>query len=45
MGIEAGEPVVARTACGHDPDGMPVRHDIEVWALGIMTPTVRRVKI
>jgi GntR family transcriptional regulator len=45
MGIDADEPVVACTACGYNPDGMPVLYNLEVYAPGIMTPTVLRAKI
>ena len=45
MGIDADEPVVACTACGYNPDGMPVLYNLEVYAPGIMMPTVLRAKI
>ena len=45
MGIDPNEPVVASTACGYNPDGMPVLYNLEVYAPGIMTPTVLRAKI
>jgi GntR family transcriptional regulator len=45
MGIDPDDPVMASTACGYNPDGFPVLYNLEVYAPGILTPTVLRAKI
>jgi GntR family transcriptional regulator len=45
MNSDEDVPVVASNACGYNPDGVPVLYDTEVYAPGIMVPTVIRAKI
>jgi DNA-binding GntR family transcriptional regulator len=45
MGLDPDKPVMASTACGYNPDGFPVLYNLEVYAPGILTPTVLRAKI
>ncbi len=45
LGIDPNEPVMASSAVGYNPNGFPVMHNIEVYAPGIMTPTILRAKI